>query len=89
MKSFQCYPSRAHGKSEGTPVGAMNQSEDVIVIVDFRDLPAGGGVLFWQGTNSLFIKNSTTMILYSSSSPEPFKTFALFAASLEKPLPLD
>lgn len=67
----------------------MNQSKDVIIIVDFRDLPAGGGVLFWQGTNSLIIKNSTTMILYSLSSPETFTTFALFAATLEKPLPLD
>ena len=54
-----------------------------------RGWPAGGGVLFWQGGLRFSSRNSTAMILYSSSGPELFKTFVLFEAYLKKPLFLD
>lgn len=53
---FQCYPSRAHRKFEGTPVGAMGQNKDMTMIMDFKGWLAGGGVLSCQGRNSFFFE---------------------------------
>lgn len=34
----------------------MSRPKDMTMITDFRGLPAGGGVLSWQGRNPLFFE---------------------------------
>ena len=88
--SFQCYPSRAHGKSEGTPGGCNEPIQGPDYNSGFLGI-CQLVVEFFSGKAEIHLssRNSTTMILYSSSSSGPFKIFALFTASLKKPLLLD
>lgn len=67
----------------------LSQADDNCQEAKSQQIEKIGGVLFWQGSLHFSSKDSTTMIFYSSSCPEPFKAFALFAASLKKPLFLD